>query len=207
MKGVSLTICTFLMCFGGSTITNFVHGRMMGYLRRSTSFVSFLAGLISVQVFPQSLIDRLFPTSFYQIFNFTVECLLRVHCVTSWGVDVAVLSGGSVVSAVLASMATGCGGGMIANLLLDSSSSVWMDKITVVLMKYKKELEHLLTLSLVYQVLIGFIPLSFFSPIDRLSAKTICFGLFLLLHLIERVVGIVGIEWWIECSDCSFQFQ
>lgn len=67
-----------------------------------------------------------------------MECLLRVHCVTSWGVDVAILSGGSVVSAVLASMATGCGGGMIANLLLDPSSSVWMDKITAVLMKYKK---------------------------------------------------------------------
>lgn len=66
-----------------------------------------------------------------------MECLLRVHCVTSWGVDVAVLAGGSVVSAVLASMATGCGGGMLASLLLDSSSSVWMDKITAVLMKYK----------------------------------------------------------------------
>ena len=60
MKGISLTICTFLMCFGshlkslqrigGSTITNFVHGRMMGYLRRSTSFISFLAGLYSVSV-------------------------------------------------------------------------------------------------------------------------------------------------------------
>lgn len=58
MKGVSLCICTFLMCFGrsldhfssigGSTMTNFVHGLMMGYLRRSTSFVSFLIGLFGL---------------------------------------------------------------------------------------------------------------------------------------------------------------
>lgn len=37
-----------------------------------------------------------------------------------------------------------------------------------------RELEHLLTLSLVYQVLIGFIPLPFFSPIDRVGVGVSC---------------------------------
>lgn len=67
-----------------------------------------------------------------------VDCLLRVHCVTSWGVHTAIAAGGSVVSATFASMATGCGGGMLATLLLDESSSVWMDKLTRVLVKYKR---------------------------------------------------------------------
>lgn len=57
-------------------MTNFVHGLMMGYLRRSTSFVSFLIGLCvfswlsirgSVLILPQTAIDSLFPTFFYQV--------------------------------------------------------------------------------------------------------------------------------------------
>ncbi|CBK23917.2 uncharacterized protein [Blastocystis hominis] len=207
MKGVSLCICTFLMCFGGSTMTNFVHGLMMGYLRRSTSFVSFLIGLGSVLLLPQSAIDSLFPTFLYQCFNFVVDCLLRIHCVTSWGVHTAISAGGSVVSATFASMATGCGGGMLATLLLDDSSSVWMDKLTRVLVKYKRELEHLLTLSLLYQALIGFLPLSFVSPMDFISAKSVCFVVFLCLHFVDRVIGIVIVWACIIDSVCFCLFR
>lgn len=44
---------------------------------------------------------------FDQIFNFFVDAFLRVHCVTSWGADIAIRSNGSVVSAIFGSMATG----------------------------------------------------------------------------------------------------
>ena len=52
MHGLPLFVCTFLMCFGilrmihsdlgGSTFTSIVHGQMLGYLRRSIGFVSYL---------------------------------------------------------------------------------------------------------------------------------------------------------------------
>lgn len=184
-------------------MTNFVHGLMMGYLRRSTSFVSFLIGLCDIFLaFHQRFCARSSPVCDWfsvpylflsgsfcwicltQCFNFVVDCLLRIHCVTSWGVHTAISAGGSVVSATFASMATGCGGGMLATLLLDDSSSVWMDKVTRVLVKYKRwrsqsdaicrELEHLMTLSLLYQVLIGFLPLSFVSPIDFVGVEKDC---------------------------------
>ena len=88
---------------------------------------------------------------------------------TSWGVDTAIRANGSVVSATFASIATGCGGGFIAAILLDASSSSLMDKITRVFVSKKREIEHLMTLSLFYQVAIGFIPLSFIVPLDRVA--------------------------------------
>lgn len=59
-----------------------------------------------------------------------MDAFLRVHCVSSWGVDAAIRYGGSVISATLASVATGCGGGFVAMMLLDRETrGSWMDKI------------------------------------------------------------------------------
>lgn len=77
-------------------------------------------------------------------------------------------------------MATGCGGGVLATILLDSHfQGSLMSKLTRVLYSRKRyamtlflicsELEHLLTMSLFYQIAIGFIPLSFIQPIDPVS--------------------------------------
>ena len=67
---------------------------------------------------------------------------------TSWGVDTAIRANGSVVSATFASIATGLafqspsgiggGGGFIAAILLDASSSSLMDKITRVFVSKKR---------------------------------------------------------------------
>ena len=150
----------------------------------------------------------------YQFQNvvFLIDAFLRVHCVTSWGVDTAVRNNGSVVSACFASIATGCGGGILASLLLDATpSDSWMDKVTRVVMAKKRcvlvpflnnrEMEHLLTMSLCYQAAIGFLPLPFLSPLDpvcvssfsftQLTAKLLCFIVFFLLDGVERMMGVV----------------
>lgn len=57
---------------------------------------------------------------------------------TSWGVDTAIRCNGSVVSATFASIATGCGGGFLAFLLLDKTKGSWMDRVTSVLMTRKQ---------------------------------------------------------------------
>lgn len=57
---------------------------------------------------------------------------------TSWGVDTAIRCNGSVVSATFGSIATGCGGGFLAALLLDDMEGSWMDKITRVWMSRKR---------------------------------------------------------------------
>ena len=119
---------------------------------------------------------------------------------------------GSVVSACFASIATGCGGGILASLLLDTTpSDSWMDKVTRVVMAKKRcvlvpflnnrEMEHLLTMSLCYQAAIGFLPLPFLSPLDpvcvssfsftQLTAKLLCFIVFFLLDGVERMMGVV----------------
>ena len=72
------------------------------------------------------------------MFFFLTEALLRVHCVTSWGVDTSIRSNGSVVSATFGSIATGCGGGFLASLLLDDMKGSWMDKVTRALMTRKQ---------------------------------------------------------------------
>ena len=75
---------------------------------------------------------------------FLIDAFLRVHCVTSWGVDTAVRSNGSVVSACFASIATGCGGGILAALFLDATASdSWMDKVTRVIVAKKRWLYFL----------------------------------------------------------------
>lgn len=56
----------------------------------------------------------------------------------------------------------------------DHSCADEVQDVGVLGIVHSRELEHLLTLSLVYQVLIGFIPLSFFSPIDRVWASVSC---------------------------------
>lgn len=148
----------------------------------------------------------------FQTVVFLIDAFLRVHCVTSWGVDTAVRNNGSVVSACFASIATGCGGGILATLFLDETpSDSWMDKMTRVIMVKKRcvlipflnnrEMEHLLTMSLCYQVAIGFFPLPFLSPLDpvcihslyftQLTAKLLCFSVFFLLDGIERMMGVV----------------
>ena len=67
------------------------------------------------------------------------DAFLRVHCVSSWGVDAAIRYGGSVISATLSSIATGCGGGFVAMLLLDNNSQgTWMDKIVRVFIPRKR---------------------------------------------------------------------
>ena len=115
---------------------------------------------------------------------FLIDAFLRVHCVTSWGVDTAVRSNGSVVSACFASIATGCGGGILASLFLDATpSDSWMDKVTRVIMAKKRcvlisllncrEMEHLLTMSLCYQAAIGFLPLPFVTPLDPVSLRSL----------------------------------
>ena len=178
------------MCFGGSTFTSIVHGQMLGYLRRSIGFISYLICTVSITLLPQSVVDSLFKNSLFQLFFFLTEALLRVHCVTSWGVDTAIRSNGSVVSATFGSIATGCGGGFLASLLLDDMKGSWMDKVTRALMTRKQEIEHLLTLSLCYQCAIGFIPLPFITPIHPVTAKSLCFTLFLFLYGIEHLFGL-----------------
>lgn len=124
-----------------------------------------------------------------------MDCLLRVHCVTSWGVDSAIRANGSVISATFASIATGrtnslcllrgCGGGFVASVLLDKSGGSTMDKINRTFAVKKRyvifndvtcsEIEHLLTMSLFYQVLIGFLPLPLMIPMipmDRVHDLT-----------------------------------
>ena len=148
----------------------------------------------------------------FQTVVFLIDAFLRVHCVTSWGVDTAVRNNGSVVSACFASIATGCGGGILAALFLDETpSNSWMDRVTRVIMAKKRcvlipflnnrEMEHLLTMSLCYQAAIGFLPLPFLSPLDpvcvhslcftQLTAKLLCFSVFFLLDGIERLMGVV----------------
>ncbi|KAM7456379.1 hypothetical protein BLSTO_02867 [Blastocystis sp. subtype 1] len=150
---------------GGSTLSNLAHGVMMGYLKTSTSIMSYLSGLVLVCCIPQQLIDKSYNSSVVQWFFFLVDCLLRVHCVTSWGVDNAIRANGSVISATFASIATGCGGGFVASVLLDKSRGSTMDKISRVFALKKREIEHLLTMSLFYQVLIGFLPLPMVTPL------------------------------------------
>lgn len=118
------------------------------------------------------------------MFHFLVDAFLRVHCVTSWGADTAIRNHGSVISAVLSSVATGCGGGTLATILLDTNyQRSLMDKLTDALVSRKaysyrvvmndSEIEHLVTMSLFYQISIGFIPLSFIHPIDPVM-KSVC---------------------------------
>lgn len=118
---------------------------------------------------------------------FLIDAFLRVHCVTSWGVDTAVRNNGSVVSACFASIATGCGGGILAALFLDATpSDAWMDKVTRVIVAKKKcvwlsflscrEMEHLLTMSLCYQAAIGFLPLPFTTPLDPVCRSLLSFS-------------------------------
>ncbi|KAK8803877.1 hypothetical protein WA588_005767 [Blastocystis sp. NMH] len=191
MRGIPFYFCAFLMCFGGSTLTSIAHGLMMGYLRRSTSFLSYVLGVLSVMWLPQSLIDSLYSNSIFNSVVFLIDAFLRVHCVTSWGVDTAVRNNGSVVSACFASIATGCGGGILTALFLDATpSDAWMDKVTRVIVAKKKEMEHLLTMSLCYQAAIGFLPLPFITPLDPLTAKLICFIVFFLFDGMERMMGV-----------------
>ena len=109
---------------------------------------------------------------------FLIDAFLRVHCVTSWGVDTAVRNNGSVVSA--------CGGGILTALFLDATpSDAWMDKVTRVIVAKKKcvwlsflscrEMEHLLTMSLCYQAAIGFLPLPFITPLDPVCRSLLSF--------------------------------
>lgn len=78
------------------------------------------------------------------------------------------------------------------------------------------EIEHLVTMSLFYQIAIGFIPLSFIHPIDpvmknvcsqlQLAAKFLTFSLFMVLHCIERLTGLVVYRTWFDCRDSLFLF-
>lgn len=48
---VLVSIYHYINNVGGSSITNFMHGVMMGYLRRSTGFISYLCGLCLFDAF------------------------------------------------------------------------------------------------------------------------------------------------------------
>lgn len=57
---------------------------------------------------------------------------------TSWGVDTAIRVMEVLFSATFGSVATGCGGGFLASLLLDDMKGSWMDKVTRALMTRKQ---------------------------------------------------------------------